>query len=80
MFQGFELILVLIRIGNAEDGKPTLATDAATRIEYLGDVMPLMLQVIEPVNVHVVFLVDVDTEKVRVGHEVFRLTCRGKCA
>ena len=51
MFQGFELSLVLIRIGNAEDGKPPFATDAAARIEYLGDVMPLMLQVIEPVNV-----------------------------
>lgn len=80
MFQGFELSLMLIRMCNAEDGKPAFATDAAACIEYLGDVMPLMLQVIEPVNVHVVFLVDVDTEKVRVGHEVFRLTCRGKCA
>ena len=71
---------MLIRIGNVEDGKPAFATDATARIEYLGDVMPLMLHVIEPVNIQVIFLVDVDTEKVRVGHEVFRFTCRSKCA
>ena len=55
---------MFFRIGNVKDGKPTFATNTMGSIKNLGNVVPLIFEIIKPRYTHIVLLVDVYTKKV----------------